>query len=367
MAHSDKKMLSIFLTTTCNLDCVYCYAHNDPEHGQIISRDFAYWGVDYYYSEYILKHGFDKRIRFYGPGEPTTQFGLLKNITKYAKEVWGEDTEVELQTNGCFSDEVCDWIADNVDNIWISCDGLPDIQNANRPFLGSGAPSAPVMERNIKKLTQTTRCVVGIRSTITSDNVDKQIENVKYFKSLDIRYVWVDPVFPGVGDEPSEFQYVDVDLFVEYFIEASKVAATLGMEYRTFLACNFDKCVDKHCRACWPVPHLTTDSYLSACDMALYGNRKDHMNELIYGYWNPNTKSISYDLEKLDKIQRRVVTNLEHCNKCIANKNCGGYCLGETLNETKNLYGHKKYICKAIQRLFLELPEELKKYTYKHP
>ena len=38
MAHSDKKMLSIFLTNTCNLDCVYCYAHNDPENIHNVER-----------------------------------------------------------------------------------------------------------------------------------------------------------------------------------------------------------------------------------------------------------------------------------------------------------------------------------------
>lgn len=129
--NSDKKMLSIFLTNTCNLDCVYCYAHNDPDNMQIMSKEFAFWGVEYYYNEYIVKHGFDKRIRFYGPGEPTTQFALMKDIATYAKKIWGEDAQIEIQTNGCFSDTVLDWIEKNADNVWISCDGLPKIQNMN--------------------------------------------------------------------------------------------------------------------------------------------------------------------------------------------------------------------------------------------
>ena len=154
MAHSDKKMLSIFLTNTCNLDCVYCYAHNDPDNMQMMSKEFAFWGVEYYYNEYIVKHGFDKRIRFYGPGEPTTQFALMKDIATYAKKIWGEDAQIEIQTNGCFSDTVLDWIEKNADNVWISCDGLPKIQNMNRPFFKTHNPSSPVMEKYKEIITE---------------------------------------------------------------------------------------------------------------------------------------------------------------------------------------------------------------------
>lgn len=367
MAHSDKKMLSIFLTNTCNLDCVYCYAHNDPENIQIMSKDFAFWGIEYYYKEYILKHGFDKRIRFYGPGEPTTQFTLMRDISEYAKKIWGIDTQIEIQTNGCFSDMVCEWIEENADNIWISCDGLPEIQNRNRPFYITHKPSSPVMERNIKKLALSDKCVVGIRSTITELNVDEQIDNVKYFHSLGVKYVWVDTVFPGVGDDVRDFVYLDMNHFVDKFLEATKYADSLNMEYRTFFACNFDKCTNMHCRACYPVPHLTTDGYLSACDMALFGESDSRMKELIYGKWDANTKKVKYFDDRIKKIQDRRVENLAHCKHCSANQHCGGYCLGETLNETGSLFGHKAVVCNAIRRLYKELPDELKKYTYKHP
>lgn len=367
MAHSDKKMLSIFLTNTCNLDCVYCYAHNDPNNIQVISKDFAFWGIEHYYNEYILKHGFDKRLRFYGPGEPTTQFALMKEISEYANCVWGSDTKIEIQTNGCFANNICEWIYKNADNVWISCDGLPEIQNKNRPFYKTRNPSSPVMENNVKKLSLSKKCVVGIRSTITELNVNEQIENVRYFHSLGVKYVWVDTVFPGVGDNVHNFVYLDMDNFVDRFLEATRYADSLGMEYRTFFACNFDKCTNMHCRACYPVPHLTTDGYLSACDMALFGAEESHMKPLIYGRWDAATNETVFFTERIEQIQQRRVENLTHCKYCSANQHCGGYCLGETLNETGSLFGHKAVVCKAIRRLYEELPDKLKKYTYKHP
>lgn len=367
MAHSDKKMLSIFLTNTCNLNCIYCYAHNDLQQNQTISREFAFWGVEHYYKEYILKYNFDKRLRFYGPGEPTTQIQLMKEITEYAIEIWGNECEVEIQSNGCFSTSTGDWISDNADNIWISCDGLPEIQDENRPFYMTGQKSSPVMEANIRKLVQSPRCNVGIRSTITDRNVNRQKENIDYFSSLGVKYVWVDIIFPGVGDKIEEFNYLNIDTFVDNFIEATEYADKLGMEYRTFFACNFDKCTNRHCRACYPVPHLTMDGYLSACDMALYGENPGRMKDLIYGKWNSQTKEPIFFTDRIQKIQKRTIENLEHCKGCSANQHCGGYCLGETLNETGSLFGHKAIVCKGIRRLYNELPERLRKYTYKHP
>lgn len=367
MAHSDKKMLSIFLTNTCNLDCVYCYAHNDVNNIQTIPREYAYWGIDYYFKEYILPYKFDKRIRFYGPGEPTTQFALMKELSEYAKKIWGKDTKIEIQTNGCFSDKICEWIENNADNVWISCDGLPEIQNRNRPFYKTGLPSSNIMEKNAKRLSHSNKCVVGIRSTITELNVNEQIENINYFNSLGVKYIWVDPVFPGVGDNVEKFVYLSMGNFVKKFLEATKYAASLGMEYRTFFACNFDKCTNIHCRACYPVPHLTIDGYLSACDMALFGNSDNNMRELIYGKWDKETGTVQYFPDRLKNIQKRCIENLAHCKGCIANQHCGGYCLGETLNETGSLFGHKALVCDAIRKLYKELPDELKKYSYKHP
>lgn len=46
------------------------------------------------------------------------------------------------------------------------------------------------------------------------------------------------------------------------------------MFYGSILTCNFGDTVTTHCRACLLVPHLITDGYVSACDMALFGKKK---------------------------------------------------------------------------------------------
>ena len=367
MTHADKKMLSFFLTTKCNLDCIYCYTNKYEHKNQTISFEFAKKGVDYYYNECIVKQGFPAHIRFFGAGEPTSEIELIKEICKYSDAKFNTKSLKEIQTNGCFSDEVCDWLSENIDVIWVSCDGTPEVQDYNRPFYKSDKKSSKVMEKNIKKMVADGKTMVGIRTTITRNNMSSQKENIDYYNSLGIKNVWVDPIFPSVGDEINNENTINMDKFPEEFVDAVKYAKQKGMFYGSILTCNFNGNTNIHCRACHPVPHLTTDGYISACDMALFGEDKKGMDCLIYGRWNKEKNQIDIDEEKVEYIKNRTCDNMKHCKKCDLRYKCGGYCLGEVLNETGNLYGKKPYVCKAIREIYNNLPEELIEYTYSHP
>lgn len=105
MPHCDKKMLSFFLTTKCNLCCRYCYNAKERNaiEEQTIPLDVAKAAIDWYFENSDSRH-----IRFYGPGEPTQEFGKMREITKYAKnhETEGKNVTVEIQTNGVFDENV---------------------------------------------------------------------------------------------------------------------------------------------------------------------------------------------------------------------------------------------------------------------
>mgnify|MGYP001112096843 FL=1 len=179
MPHVNKQMASFFLTTRCNLRCTYCY--NREERAQLeeqtLPLEIAKAGVDYYFSNSPSRH-----IRFYGPGEPTQAFSLMKDIVAYAKQVAGNSLTTELQTNGCFGSDVRSWLLDNLNIIWTSFDGEPDIQNHNRPC-ANGKPSAPIIENNVKWLIEkkgTRNLMIGARVTITENNIHRQRQIIDY-------------------------------------------------------------------------------------------------------------------------------------------------------------------------------------------
>lgn len=361
MSHSSKEMISFYLTTRCNLDCIYCYTNkNSDEHAhQCLDYEFAKAGIDDYYQTGLAHH-----VRFFGAGEPTVELEQIQKILAYAKEK-DSNTTSELQTNGCFNRITAEWVARNIDIVWISCDGIPKIQNYYRP-MADGGRSSDILEYNIRYLSKNTKGITGIRMTITNTNVHSQIAMIKYFADLGIRNFWVDPIFPGIGSsEP--YEELNMNTFTEEFLQAARYAYKNGMTYGSILTCNFDEPGEYACRACLPVPHLTTDGYISACDMALFGNDANHMNVFIYGKWNKETKKIEYNHDKIKLLQSRKLSNMPHCKGCFVGKFCRGYCLGEVVNETQDLFGCKDRICESVRKLFQELSEEEKKYRYSHP
>ena len=370
MSHVNKQMASFFLTTKCNLRCVYCYnvLERCSREEQTLSLKFAQAGVDYFFETNPSRH-----IRFYGPGEPTQELGLMKQIVGYAKEKAGDEVSVEVQTNGVFGSNALSYFADNVNIAWFSFDGTPDIHDANRPLPGN-KPSSPIIERNVKTLTNGARDdqIFGVRSTITDINMGRQVEMIDYFSSLGVKHIWVDPLFPEVGkvpvcDKPVNDFHFDMDNFIETFVPAYRYAESKGIFYNTFLMCNFDGESPYHCRAGSPTPHFTPDNYISACDMVTHGADPGHMEPLIYGKWNEEKEKIIIFPDKVKNLQLRSTDNMTHCMGCDVALNCGGYCFGETLNATGSLCGQIPNVCEAIHKLHKIIGPSMTPYPALHP
>jgi len=408
-------MISFFPTTKCNLRCVYCY--NSKERAEIGEHSLDIEEAEAAINEYFkdecgsfnieLKEPHKRHIRFYGPGEATEAEGFLLMeqiviLSKRKAKVAGYELITELQTNGAFNNEVREWILDNINLLWISFDGTPDIHNKQRPMLDyidengddKTKDSSDIIEENIKLLLEKKDNrileMVGLRSTITKDSVYHQKEMIDHYEKLGIKYIWCDPEFPAVDKEPvkkdtEKYAKYDFDLeaYVEQYIKAYQYAKTKGIFYGSFLTCNFDAETTLNCRCCLPVPHITPDGYVSACDLVVLGEKANHMQYFIYGKWDKeNGIFVNFEKEK-KALKDRNVDNIEKfpvCQKCKVKLHCAGYCPGEVVNETGDLYERlhegKRNVCKAINKLYDELYDEIKKdlgkekdglYPYPHP
>lgn len=383
MPHCNKKMLSFFLTTKCNLCCRYCYNAEERNaiREQTIPLEIAYSAIDWYFKTNKSRH-----IRFYGPGEPTQEFEKMKQITEYAKHHQndGQCVTVELQTNGVFTEEIRSWILENINIVWMSFDGMKSVQNYNRPLnrkyniTFGGKTSADVLEDNVRWFINNKgdrEFMVGARVTITDKNIEKQREMVDYFYELGIRYVWTNPLFYSVGkvpvcaDEKKKKAYsFDMDSYIDNYLDAYNYAKEKGLFWGSFLTINFDGKSEYHCRCCTPqnAPHITPDGYISACDMVVLGAEAYHMGLFIVGKWNENKKEFEFFEDKIKNLNERKSTSMKHCQKCPAQLHCGGLCLGETVNETGKLDGVTPEKCKAVRKLFKELGT-CDAYRYLHP
>lgn len=352
MAHVRKQMISFFLTTKCNLRCIYCYTYKNQdikkEH-QTLDFNFAKRGVDDFFRDNTSRH-----IRFYGIGEPTLELELIKKIRDYAYQKAGDSLTVELQTNGFFSENIAKWISRNVNILWVSCDGPPEIQNIQRPTV-SKKPTSKILKKNLRYFAKQKSMQAGARVTLTPLTIKRQNEIVKYFYDLGIKYVNVLPVFTQIEDRKSNVLDWDPLEFAKNFLVAHKKAKKLGVWYNTMCIVNFDEKTRQACRACTPNPHLTTDGYVSCCDFAQLGSEYSpgSLQQLIYGKYTPEEDIITYDEKAVAKIRSRCAENLKK-NTCIDCKyvyNCAGGCLGQVVNETGDLMGKCERNCMIVRYL----------------
>lgn len=359
MAHIRRQLITFFLTTKCNLRCRYCYTikeiNVEKEH-QTLDLKFAKRALNDFFRDYP-----SETIRFYGAGEPTIEFELMKKIRDYAYKLIGDNLKVELQTNGHFTKKtVIDWIKENVDILWISADGPPEIQDYQRPTK-SGKCTARVVESNISFFAaEQEHMQVGIRTTTTPLTIHKQFEVIKYFHDLGIKYVTTHPACAPIGgSSDSIFKWDPID-FAKNFLDAHNKAKKIGVFYNTLYIVNFDEKTRFACRANVPYPFLTTDGYVSCCDFAQFGPEYDPgpLQQLIYGKYIPEQDKIIYDEEKIHKLRSRCVENLEKgpCKGCKFVYHCAGGCLGQVVNETENLMGIHGRNCKIIKYLAERMP-----------
>lgn len=350
MGHVLKRPISILITEECNLCCEYCVTDSQrfQSNPRTIDIEFAKKGIKDHFS-----CDQTRELRLYSVGESTVKIEMVKEIVGYARSLSTGSVTVELQTNGFFPIETARWISRNVDNVWVSLDGPPEINDKYRKT-PAGEGSSGIVLGNIKYLAD--KIPLGIRATCTDINVTRQKELLQYCRELGVTKVATKPVLPPVGSNNK--WAVDLMEYAENFLDAWRYAQQIGMRYTCVLMFNFDHPTKYACRACFPTPHLTPDGYVSACDRAFSGDTP--LRGLIYGRWNSAEGMIEYDQAIVAEIRQRSPDYMEKCMQCIAKDYCAGGCLGTGYQETGKLLGVSERYCEAILYLFEKMkPHEM--------
>lgn len=368
MGHWRKSMITFMLTTECNLSCGYCYSpklnSTVLETDKVIDIDFAKAGLEDYFSNTD-----SRAIRFFSAGEPTMAFDHLVKITELARKIGGDKVTVELQTNGFFGADVRDWIAENVNSVWISCDGPPEIHKRQRPKNRRGSfLSDQTIYDNISFFTKERSDIIGVRTTVLEQNFHRQSEFVRFFIDMGVTKICGAPAYSSTVNRNTSVP--PLLAFSEHFVPAFHVARELGGFYLTHLIVNFDEKSNIYCRSCLPDPHLTPDGFVSCCDWALLGPKYlgGVLQKLVYGHYNKTTKKIVYNTSKIIELRSRNADNLsqETCKGCDVLYNCAGGCIGKNIVLTDNLFTPDSGWCDAVRYLAKNLPMNQGPFPFFH-
>lgn len=128
--------LCLFLTQSCNLNCVYCYGKQGRYgSGGRLSQKTAFQAVDWLIEQ---SAGIKKlHIGFFG-GEPFLNFPMMKKVVHYARQraqAVGKTMEFNATTNATLlGDEQIAFVKEHSLQLLVSFDGTKELQDAQRPY-----------------------------------------------------------------------------------------------------------------------------------------------------------------------------------------------------------------------------------------
>ncbi len=352
----------LFLTNQCNLRCRYCYARSGEYASKMMSWDTARSAIDFAFLN-TLENGISEfTLGFHGGGEPTVNFDVLRKSIDYA-ETLATRHNIKLNIsgafNGCWSVETLDYALNHFTEISISLDGLPDIQNSQRPK-ASGNGSFAEVDRTLRAL-DSANVKYGLRMTVTDDSVHRLSESVEYLcKNYRPLKIQAEPVFEQGRATENKLAVQDLSLFVSEFIRGYEIAARHGIEL-FYSGARPDILTTRFCLAACRAFVVTTDGDITTC-FESYGREHPLSSHFIVGSSDKNG-SFTIDTVKLDRYFSHTVYDNKHCAECFCKWHCAGDCAIKTMRHDQS-FGYQTtercYVNREIT-LYLLL-ERIKEY-----
>ena len=343
---------TIFLTTDCNLRCIYCYA-SAGTHKDTMSKDQVKKIIDKLVENAKKAKRNRIHITFHGGGEPTYKWDLLKWSVEYAQKVSKENNlklSTSISTNLFLSESQLKWLAKNINSIQISFDGYEDVQNYQRPAAG-GKPTFKIVFRNIKLLDKLKK-PYSIRSTITNYSLDKMIDIFKFFiKNMKyVNRIQFEPI--NTHGRGAHLNVVNVDKYIENLKKIFDIASRNNILFRT-AEMEIDRIVSFNCGACGTNKVFLPTGDITSCFEVDY--KEDPRSKYFFIGNMDKDGNITIDDKKTKILSKRTIYNMNKCKNCFAKYNCGGGCLAKT----NDLFSQSDYICKITKEMMKYLLERM--------
>lgn len=343
---------TLFLTTRCDLRCIYCYASAGARTHVDMDLSTAKRGIAFVCRNALELGRESFGVSYHGGGEPTVHWKVLVESLAYAREV-GRKHDLEVYataaTNGVFSEEKRQWIIENLQGVSLSVDGLPQVQDAQRR-LRSGGPSSNIVFRTIEAFEKA-NFSYGIRMTVTALSVGRLPDGVNYL--LDRAHpkrIQVEPVY-DLGRGRDTNLHVKPEVFVEAFLEAKRIANAHGVEL-FYSSARIDVLTNRFCRSCGEGFGLTPKGNVSAC-YEVCDEEMEFADIFVLGHYDTLLNRYVFDDKRLRRLRDRAVESIPWCQGCFCKWHCAGDCPHKAQHATADgeFVGHPR--CEITQALVL--------------
>jgi uncharacterized protein len=321
---------TLFLTTACNLRCLYCYA-SGGERPRYLDERVARDAIDFIVSNAVESEVGEVTVAFHGGGEPTLAGESLVHCVEHARRrcrEHGLELSTGVATNGVMSDGMRDYLAESMTSVMVSVDGPAAVQDRLRPQ-ADGGPSSAAVERTLERLSAGP-CSVGARLTCTSDTIEHVPAAVRHLAAdYKLATIHLEPLFACGRSLDHDLQPPSADRFVETFRRCRALAAEHGVTV-VYSGARQPSLAHAFCQASAPSFNVTSDGDITAC-YEVTGRDDPRAETFIYGAYDPAQRAFAFDDARIAALRRLTVDDAPRCALCFCKYHCAGDCASKRL------------------------------------
>ena len=327
------KALCLHVAHDCNLRCQYCFASTgDFGTGRkIMPFEVAKKAIDFV----VARSGARRNIEvdFFG-GEPLMAWDTVKQTIDYARGLeaeHGKKFRFTITTNGLLlDDEKIDYINQNMDNVVLSLDGRPEVNDTMRKTVNGGG-SYDIIVPKFRKLVEQRdpKLDYYARGTFTGKNLDFA-DDVLHIADAGFDRLSVEPVAAedGCGYELTEADleriYAEYDRLTDLMEERRKQGKPFHF-FHFMVDLNQGPCVVKRLRGCgagYEYVAVTPDGDIYPCHQFV-GKEEFKQGNVLEG---------TFDLDIAQRFASMNIYTREKCRDCWAKFYCSGGCSAANYN-----------------------------------
>lgn len=339
------KALCLHVSHDCNMRCGYCFASTgDFGTGRkLMPIETAKAAIDFVVAASGKRRNIE--VDFFG-GEPLMAFDVVMQTVTYARELEEKHNKrfrFTITTNGlALNKENTRYINENMDNIVLSLDGRPEVNDAVRKTVdgrGSYAHIMPKFQALVKDRTKD----YFARGTFTRHNLDFA-NDVLHIAGQGFKYLSVEP---AVGDDQYGFSIREEEL-PEVFEEYERLGQIM-LENNSFEFFHFNidleqgPCVIKRLRGCgagFEYAAITPEGDIYPCHQFV-GNEEYRLGNLF---------EKTFDMTLSRQFARMNIYTREGCRDCWAKFYCSGGCSALNFNTNKDISKPDTVACRMERK-----------------
>jgi len=358
-----KKIVAIVQpTTSCNLNCKYCYIDEnnsrkfmDKKTLENIIKKFAILKKNYDVNTHFLWHGGEPLL----PGMDFYR-DVISLQNKYYAQLKGVSNSIQTNLT-LLNEKFLNFLVQNKIDVGFSLDGPKEINDSARVFKNGKGTFDKIME-NVALMKEKNLKLRAI-AVLNKKSINKLVELYSFFKTNEISFKVHPLVYAGrfkQNEEELEISQEDygdalIKLFdvwfndKEYKINIEPLYQYLGnlitgkpRECSTLFSCQ-ERFIS-----------IDPEGNVYPC------GRFSSISEFCYGNINqePIEKILSSPIRR--KLLERNSDSIKDCQICKYKKICNGGCMNNAYN-AGNIFGKDDY-CSAYKKIFEYLSSTLKKF-----